>query len=115
MLDVLLLDDEVKHKDTKWTVDKGIDLLETTMQYGDFVSCFDLNGERVGESFDRAILYALIKCSTTDPVDQLMIALKFGRIDVVEEIFPDGVGRLRSFVKKCKFCDSVAISITRLE
>ncbi|KAL5964108.1 Transient receptor potential cation channel trpm [Taenia solium] len=100
MLAVLLRDGEANHRDAEWMVDQGIDLLATTMQHGDFVSCFDLGDECVGESLDRAILYALIKCSTTNPVDQLMVALKFGRIDVVKEkILPDGVGRLRSSTK----------------
>ncbi|EUB57796.1 Transient receptor potential cation channel subfamily M member [Echinococcus granulosus] len=92
---------EVGHRNPEWTVDQGIHLLETMMEYENFVSCFDLDEESVEAGFDRAILYALIKCSTTNPADQLMVALKFGRIDVVKEkIFPDGVGRLRSSIKK---------------
>ncbi|VDM35051.1 unnamed protein product [Hydatigera taeniaeformis] len=101
MLATLLIDDKVAHRDPSWTVDRGINLLEITMQHKDYVSSFNLDEEYMQGSFDRAILYALIKCATTNPIDQLMVALKFGRIDVVKEkILPDGAGRLRSSFKK---------------
>ena len=81
------------------TIDEGIKLLEDTMQYDMFVNCLELKDDSTGVSLERAILYSLIKCSTTNPIDQLMIALKFGGIDgIKEKILDEGIDEFQSSV-----------------
>ncbi|VDD84479.1 unnamed protein product [Mesocestoides corti] len=98
-----LLRSEAGGKDAEWTAETGISLLESIMEHENLVSCFVLDEMSSGDTFDKAILYALIKSSTTDPNDQLLIALKFGRIDVVqEEILSKGVNYLKSRMRPSK-------------
>ena len=81
------------------TVDRGIDLLQTMMRNEAFVNSFDLDDYSTGTSLDKAILYSLIKCSTSNPIDQLMIALKFGGIEgIKEKILAEGANSLRTSV-----------------
>ncbi|VUZ43245.1 unnamed protein product, partial [Hymenolepis diminuta] len=80
-----LLESSQESPDPDWTVERGIELLQTIMENERFLSYFALGVEaRVG-CLDRAILEALIKCSTMNPVDQCTTALKFGCIDVIKQ------------------------------
>ncbi|KAM7539367.1 hypothetical protein Aperf_G00000056009 [Anoplocephala perfoliata] len=82
-----------------WTVEGGIELLKTIANNEQFVSFFNLGNESRGDSLDKAILTALIKCATTNPIDQLTIALKFGRIDVVkQQVIENNAEALRSAI-----------------
>uniref|UniRef100_A0A5K3EMI1 Ion_trans domain-containing protein n=1 Tax=Mesocestoides corti TaxID=53468 RepID=A0A5K3EMI1_MESCO len=82
------------------------------MEHENLVSCVVFDAMGTGDTFDKAILYALIKSSTTDPNDQLLIALKFGRIDVVqEEILSKGVNYLKSKMRPNKLKDIMTTAL----
>lgn len=82
-----------------WTVEQGVELLKTIANNEQFVSCFNLEKGSRGDSLDKAILNALIKCATANPIDQLSIALKFGRIDAVKQrIIENNIDAIRSAI-----------------
>lgn len=78
------------------TVEAGMEHLVTLMSRERLVTLCNLDSS---DTLDKAILYALIKGSTTDPADQILIALKFGRFDVIREELPDvATGELQSMI-----------------
>ena len=94
--------DTSKHK--TWNVEYGIMMLKTILQHKRFISSFDLEAGTKGGDLARAILFALIKGATTNLVDQMTIALRFGRIDVVKEnILLNDINKLRSRENEGKF------------
>ncbi|VDD80292.1 unnamed protein product, partial [Mesocestoides corti] len=102
----------IRSTDAEWTAETGISLLESIMEHENLVSCVVFDAMGTGDTFDKAILYALIKSSTTDPNDQLLIALKFGRIDVVqEEILSKGVNYLKSKMRPNKLKDIMTTAL----
>nr|CDS29597.1 transient receptor potential cation channel [Hymenolepis microstoma] len=99
MLQNLLLEEEEGNHE--YSAEKGFEMVQIILANEDFVSCFNPDCIITNNSLDRTILFALIKCISTNPIDQLMVALKFGRIDVVNrQIFDDNCFSIRTSVNR---------------
>lgn len=98
-----MLHNLLNEEGTGHSVDEAFDLIKIILENDDFVNCYNLDSTTANDSLDRTLLFTLIKCNSTDPIDQLMIALKFGRIDVVSrQILDDGCYGIRSSVNRGK-------------
>ncbi|VDN96166.1 unnamed protein product [Rodentolepis nana] len=96
-----LLIEEAEEVTQEYSAEKGFELIQTILSNEDFVSFFNPDCIISNNSLDRTILFSLIKCMSTNPIDQLMVALKFGRIDVVNrQMFEDNCFSIRTSVNR---------------
>lgn len=72
MLQNLLLEEDGNHG---YSAEKGFEMIQTILTNEDFVSCFNPDCIITNNSLDKTVLFALIKCISTNPIDQLMVLM----------------------------------------